>query len=70
MMETVEKLAERLIYVDKQEAAKILQPFFEQHGILELDPISIEELHESMERNGIPADGNEFSRAIIEEREK
>ena len=70
MMETVEKLAERLIYVDKQEAAKILQPFFEQHGILELDPISIEELHESMERNGIRADGNEFSRAIIEEREK
>ena len=108
MMETVEKLAERLtavekmltevtrqlsllieelalyrqeadevnadvgkpVYADKQEAAKILQPFFEQLGILELDPISIEELHKSMERNGIPADGNEFSRAIIEEREK
>ena len=58
------------IYADKREAEIILRPFLERHGIADLDPISIEELHKSMERNGICADGNEFSRAIIEEREK
>lgn len=57
------------IYADKQEAARILQPFFERLGIADLDPISIEELHKSMENNGIRAEDNEFSRAIIKERE-
>lgn len=58
------------VYADKREAARILRPFFERHGIIGLDPISIEELHKSMERNGIRVEENEFSRAIIEEREK
>ena len=58
------------VYADKREAVRILQPFLEQYGIADLDPISIEELHKSMQRNGIRAEDNEFSRAIIEEREK
>ena len=58
------------IYADKREASTILRPFFERLGIADLDPISIEELHKSMEKNGIRAEENEFSRAIIEEREK
>lgn len=58
------------VYADKREASTILHPFFKRLGIADLDPISIEELHKSMERNGLSAEKNEFSRAIIEEREK
>jgi hypothetical protein len=58
------------VYTDKREASAILRPFFERLGIADLNPISIEELHKSMERNGLSAEKNEFSRAIIEEREK
>ena len=36
----------------------------------DFDPGPIEELHESMRQSGIRAEDNEFSRAIIEEREK
>ena len=35
----------------------------------DFDPGTIEELHESMRQSGIRAEDNEFSRAIIEERE-
>ena len=36
----------------------------------DVDPGSIEELRESMRQSGIRAEDNEFSRAIIAEREK
>ena len=50
---------------------KILDELFEKLGIPpDFDPGTIEELHESMRQHGIRAEGNEFSRAIIEEREK
>ena len=39
-------------------------------GIADVEPIPIEELRKSMARHGIRAKDNEFSRAIIEEREK
>ena len=44
---------------------------FEEMGIPpDFDPGSIEDLHESMRQHGIRAEDNEFSRAIIAEREK
>ena len=49
----------------------MIAEIFKKMGIpedLELRPI--EELHESMRKHGIRAEDNEFSRAIIEEREK
>ncbi|MCY3552321.1 MAG: hypothetical protein OXN27_02430 [Candidatus Poribacteria bacterium] len=50
---------------------EILDKLFEQMGIPpDFDPGSIEELHESMRQHGIRAEDNEFSRAIIAEREK
>ena len=50
---------------------KILDELFEKLGIPpDFDPGTIEELHESMRQHGIRAEDNEFSRAIIEEREK
>ncbi len=50
---------------------EILDRLFEKMGIPpDFDPGSIEELHESMRQHGIRAADNEFSRAIIEEREK
>ena len=59
---------------NKQDAhitEKILDELFEKMGIPpDFDPGSIEELHESMRKHGIRAEDNEFSRAIIEEREK
>ena len=59
---------------DKQDAHiadKILDEIFEKMGIPpDFDPGSIEELHESMRQHGIRAEDNEFSRAIIAEREK
>lgn len=50
---------------------KILDELFEKLGIPpDFDPGSIEDLRESMRQHGIRAEDNEFSRAIIEEREK
>lgn len=61
------------LYSDKRDAhiaKKILAEIYEKMGIspdFELRPL--EELHESMRQHGIRAEDNEFSRAIIEERE-
>jgi S-ribosylhomocysteine lyase LuxS involved in autoinducer biosynthesis len=55
---------------DKQEGAKIFRELLDKMGIAEVEPISIEGLRKSMARHGIRAEDNEFSRAIIEEREK
>ena len=59
---------------NKQDAhitEQILDKLFEQMGIPpDFDPGSIEELHESMRQHGIRAEDNEFSRAIIAERER
>lgn len=50
---------------------EILDKLFEKLGIpSDFDPGSIEELRESMRKHGIRAEDNEFSRAIIAEREK
>ena len=50
---------------------EILDRLFEKMGIPpDFDPGSIEELRESMRQHGIRAEDNEFSRAIIAEREK
>ncbi len=52
-------------------AKEALDRIFEEMGIPpDFDPGSIEDLHESMRQHGIRAEDNEFSRAIIEEREK
>ena len=52
-------------------AKEVLDRIFEEMGIPpDFDPGSIEDLRESMRQNGIRAEDNEFSRAIIEEREK
>ena len=50
---------------------EIMDKLFEQMGIPpDFDPGSIEDLRESMRQHGIRAEDNEFSRAIIAEREK
>ena len=50
---------------------EILDKLFEQMGIPpDFDPGSIEELHESMRQHGVRAEDNEFSHAIIAERER
>ena len=56
---------------DAHIAKETLARIYKKMGIspdFELKPI--EELHESMKQHGIRAEDNEFSRAIIEEREK
>ena len=55
---------------DKKESAKICRGLLDKMGMAEVEPIPIEELRKSMARHGIRAEDNEFSRAIIEEREK
>ena len=59
---------------DKQDAhiaKEAMDRIFEKMGIPpDFDPGSIEDLHESMKQHGIRAEDNEFSRAIIAEREK
>ena len=56
---------------DAHIAKEVLDRIFEKMGIPpDFDPGSLEELHESMRQHGIRAEDNEFSRAIIEEREK
>ncbi len=54
---------------DKVEGARIMNELLERMGIADVEPIPIAELHKSMATH-IRAEDNEFSRAIIEEREK
>ena len=50
---------------------EVMDRLFEKMGIPpDFDPGSIKDLRESMRQNGIRAEDNEFSRAIIAEREK
>ena len=54
---------------DKKEGARIMNELLERMGIADVEPIPVEELRKSM-ASRIRAEDNEFSRAIIEEREK
>ncbi len=54
---------------DKKEGARIMNELLEKMGIADVEPIPIAELHKIMATH-IRAEDNEFSRAIIEEREK
>ena len=56
--------------MDKQYEAQIIQKMREHLGIANIELMPLEELRKSMARHGIRAEDNEFSRAIIEEREK
>ena len=56
--------------VDKQHEAQTIQKMREHLGIADIELMPLEELRKSMARHGIRAENNEFSRAIIEEREK
>ncbi len=55
---------------DKQNEAQAIQKMREHLGIADIELMPLEELRRSMARRGIRAEDNEFSRAIIEEREK
>lgn len=55
---------------DKLSEAAVLQKMREQFGITDIQLMPLEELRKSMARHGIRAEDNEFSRAIIEERER
>lgn len=56
---------------DADSGAKAIERMLERMGYPpDFDPGPIEELHESMRQHGIRAEDNEFSRAIIAEREK
>jgi hypothetical protein len=55
--------------IDKRPLAAGFRKLMERMGIPEQPTISIEELQERMACNGIRPEDNEFSRAIIEERE-
>ena len=55
---------------DKQGEAQAIQKMREHLGIVDIELMPLEELRKSMARHGIRAEDNEFSRAIIEEREK
>ena len=54
---------------NKKQNAQIVRNMFEKMGISG-EPIPAEELQARMTQQGIRAEDNEFSRAIIEEREK
>ena len=54
---------------NRKQDAEVARKILEKMGISG-EPIPAEELQARMVRNGIPPEGNEFSRAIIEEREK
>ncbi len=56
--------------MDKQYEAQAIQKMREHLGIADIELMPLEELRKSMARYGIRAEDNEFSRAIIEEREK
>ena len=55
---------------DKPSEAEILQKMREHLGIADIQLMPLDELRKSMARHGIRAEDNEFSPAIIEEREK
>ena len=55
---------------DKQNEAQAIQKMREHLGITDIELMPLEELRKSMARHGIRAEDNEFSRALIEEREK
>lgn len=55
---------------DEQYEAQTIQKMREHLGIADIELMPLEELRKSMARHGIRAEDNEFSRAIIEEREK
>ena len=55
---------------DKQYEAQVRQKMREHLGIVDIELMPLEELRKSMARHGVCAEDNEFSRAIIEEREK
>ena len=56
---------------DANIGVKIIEGIVERMGYPpDSDPGTIEELHESMRQCGIRAEDNEFSRAIIEERNR
>ena len=54
---------------NNKQDAEVARKILEKMGISG-EPIPPEELQARMVRNGIQPEGNEFSRAIIEEREK
>ena len=56
--------------IDKRPLAEGFRKLMKRMGVPEKPTISIEELQERMARDGIRPEDNEFSRAIIEEREK
>ena len=55
---------------EKRRAAEAIQEVMENLGIAELEPKSAAEIRASMRQNGIRAEDNEFSRALIEAREE
>ena len=61
------------LYSDKRDAhiaKKIFAEIYEKMGVSpDFELMPLEELRESMRQHGIRAEDNEFSRAIIEERE-
>ena len=77
--EAVEDLTLRLSWIvneleadssrNRKRDAEVARKILEKMGISG-EPIPAEELQARMVRNGIQPEGNEFSRAIIEEREK
>ncbi len=67
--QTVDRLSD-LDTTHKPSEAEILQKMREHLGIADIQLMPLEELRKSMARHGIRAEDNEFSRAIIEEREK
>lgn len=54
---------------EKRREAEAIQEVMEHFGIAGLEPKSAAEIRASMRKNGIRAEDNEFSRAIIEARE-
>ena len=55
---------------NEQYETQAIQKMREHLGIADIELMPLEELRKSMARHGIRAEDNEFSRAIIEEREK
>jgi len=55
--------------IDKRPLSQAIRKIIERTGIDE-EPIPLEELRERMARRGVRPEDNEFSRAIIAEREK
>ena len=63
------KIATSTTVSDKKEGSRIMNELLEKMGIADVEPVPVEELRKSMATR-IRAEDNEFSRAIIEEREK